>query len=53
MDHGMIRKNKKKKLSLETCITFFEAEEILLDGFDSRIFSIKSKSAGFLNLDRS
>ena len=31
----------------------FEARKILLDGFDSRIFSIKPKGASFLNLDRS
>ena len=32
---------------------FFEASEILLDGFDSKIFSIKSKGSGLLNTDRS
>ena len=32
---------------------FFEAREIFLDGFDSRIFSIKSTGSGLLNTDRS
>ena len=31
---------------------FFEAREILPDGFDSRIFSIKPQGASFLNFDR-
>ena len=29
----------------------FEAWKILLDGFDRRIFLIKSEDAGFLNID--
>ena len=29
----------------------FEAWKILLDGFDKRIFLIKSEGAGFLNID--
>ena len=32
---------------------FFDAREILLDGFDSKIFSIKSKNSGLLNTNRS
>ena len=32
---------------------FFEAREILLDGFDRKIFLIKSEGAGFFNFDRS
>ena len=32
---------------------FFEAREILLDGFHSRIFLIKSKGSVLLNTDRS
>ena len=32
---------------------FFEAREILLDGFDSKIFFIKSKDSDLLNTDRS
>ena len=32
---------------------FFKGREKVLDAFESKIFSIKSKSSGFLNLDRS
>ena len=32
---------------------FFKGREKVLDAFESKIFSIKSKGAGFLNLDRS
>ena len=32
---------------------FFEAREIFLGGFDSKIFSVKSKGLGILNNDRS
>ena len=47
------KKKQEKEIVLKNLYNFFEAREILLDGFDSRIFSIKSKGAGFLNLDRS
>ena len=52
-DRKMIRKNKKKKLFLKTWIIFFEAREILLDRFDSKIFLIKFKGSGILNTDHS
>ena len=32
---------------------FFEGREKILDAFESKIFSTKSKVGGFLNLDRS
>ena len=32
---------------------FFEAREIIFDGFDSKIFLIKSEGSGLLNTDRS
>ena len=32
---------------------FFEAREIRLNGFDSKIFSIKSEGSGILNINRS
>ena len=32
---------------------FFEAREIVLDNFDSKIFLIKCEGAGFSNFDRS
>ena len=49
----MIVKNKKKKMFLKTCIIFYEAREKVLNGFSSKIFSIKSKGSGILNTDRS
>ena len=33
--------------------SFFEAREMVLNGFKSKIFSIKSKGSGLLNTDRS
>ena len=52
-DRKMIRKKEKKKLFLKTCITFFEARERLLDGFESEIFPIKYKGLGPSNTDQS
>ena len=49
----MIRKKEKKKLFLKACITFFEARERLLDGFESEIFPIKYKGLGPSNTDQS
>ena len=49
----MIGKYKKKKIVLKNLYKFSEAREIPLDGFDSKIFPIKSKGSGFLNTDRS
>ena len=34
---------QEKKIVLKNLYKFFEAREILLDGIDSKIFSIKSK----------
>ena len=47
------KKKKKKKLFLKTCINFWEGKEKVLDAFQSKIFSIKSKGAGILNPDHS
>ena len=47
------RKIQEKKIVLKNLYKFFEAREILLDGFDSKIFLIKSKGSGILNTDRS
>ena len=47
----MTRKNKKKKVTLDNLYKF--SREILLDGFDSKIFFIKSKGSGLLNTDHS
>ena len=46
----MLRKNKKK-IVLENLYNFFEGIERILDVFDSKMFLIKSKGAGFLNFD--
>ena len=45
-------KDKKKKLLLKTCTHFFRVEK-LLDAFESKIFSTKSKGSGILNPDQS
>ena len=46
-------KKREKEIVLKNLYNFFEAREILLDGFDSKIFLIKSDGAAFLNFDRS
>ena len=53
-NQGVQRKNKKKKLFLQTYIIFLRVErERVLDAFDSTIFLIKSKGTGILNPDHS
>ena len=37
------KKKQEKEIVLTNLYNFFEAEEILFDGFDSRIFSIKAQ----------
>ena len=48
----MIRKTRKK-IVLKNLYKSFEAREMLLDRFDSRIFLIKSKGSGLSNTDQS
>ena len=43
------KKEKKKKLLLIVSIIFFEAREMVLNGFKSKIFTNKSKGSGILN----
>ena len=43
-------KKTRKKIVLENLYNFSEGREKVLDAFESKIFSIKSKGAGFLNL---
>ena len=38
---------------MRICIFFFEGRENVLDAFESKIFSIKSKGTGILNLNHS
>ena len=47
------KKKQEKEIAFKSLHNFFEAREILLNGFDSRIFSIKSKGLGLLNSDQS
>ena len=37
----------------KTCIIFFDSRQKILDAFESKIFSIKSKGLGILNPDHS
>ena len=46
-------KIQEKKIVFKNLYKFFEPREILLDRFDSKIFSIKSKGSGLLNTNRS
>ena len=43
----------KKKIILKNMYKFFEGRERLLDAFESKIFSTKSKDSGILNPDQS
>ena len=47
------KKKQEKEITLKNLYKTFEGREILLDGFDNRIFLIKSKSSGLLNTDQS
>ena len=47
------KKNEKKKLFFKALYYFFEGREKILDPFESKIFSIKSKNSGILNPDHS
>ena len=47
------KKKQEKEIVLKNLYKFFEAREMLLDGFDSKIFFIKSKDSSLLNTDHS
>ena len=47
------KKKKEKEIVLEDLYKFWEGKEKVLDAFQSKIFSIKSKGAGILNPDHS
>ena len=47
------KKKQEKEIVPKNLYKFFEAREIFLDGFHSKIFSIKSKGLGTLHTDRS
>ena len=46
-------KKQEKETVLENLYNFFEGIEKILDAFESKILSTKSKDTGFLNLDLS
>ena len=46
-------KKQEKEIASENLYNFFEGREKVLDAFESKIFSIKSKGAGILNLNHS
>ena len=45
-------KNMKKEIVLKNLYKIFEAREKFLNGYDSRIFLIKSEGPGISNTDR-
>ena len=47
------KKTNKENFALENLDNFFKDREKVLDAFESKIFSIKSKGAGILNLAHS
>ena len=47
------KKTNKKSIALENLHNFFKDREKVLEAFESKIFSIKSKGAGILNLAHS
>ena len=47
------KKKTRKKIVLQNLYNFFEGREKVLDVFESKIFSIKSKGSGILNPDHS
>ena len=46
-------KKQEKEIVLKNLYNFFESREKILDAFESKIFSIKSKGAGILNPNHS
>ena len=46
-------KKQEKEIVLKNLYNFFEGREKILDAFESKIFSIKSKGAGILSSDHS
>ena len=46
-------KKREKEIVLQNLHNFFEGREKVLDAFESKIFSIKSKGSGILNPDHS
>ena len=49
----MILKKQQKQIALENLYNFFDAREKVLNGFNSKIFLIKSKVSGILDKNNS
>ena len=47
------KKKQEKEVTLDSLHNFFEAREMVLNGFKSKIFPNKSKGSGLLNTDHS
>ena len=52
-NEGVKKKKQGKEIDLENLHKFWEGREKILDAFESKIFSIKSKGAGILNPNHS
>ena len=48
-----LEKKQEKEIVLENLYKFFNGREKVLNTFESKIFSIKSKGTGLLNTDHS
>ena len=48
-----LEKKQEKEIVLENLYKFFDSREIVLNAFESKIFSIKSKGSSLLNTDHS
>ena len=48
-----IEKKQEKKIVLKNLYKFFDGREKVLNGSESKIFSIKSEGSGLLNTDHS
>ena len=51
-DRKTIKEKEEKEIASDNLYKFYSAREMILDGFKSKIFSIKSKGSGILNADR-
>ena len=46
-------KKQEKEIAYDNLYKFYSAKEMVLNGFKSKIFSIKSKGSGLLNTNQS
>ena len=52
-DRKTIKKKQEKEIVSDNLYKIFSARKMVLNGFKSKIFSIKSKGSGLLNTDHS